>query len=129
MAITREGKICSFCATPGGAGTDVELVGGLGAHICVTCVDDFHEILQDPERVAKAKQSMPWDRMDDTELLATLPRILASAEQNAFFAQEWVELLRERGITWAEIGRVLGVSRQAAWERFTKKTTRKSATA
>lgn len=129
MAITREGKICSFCATPGGTGTDVELIGGLGAHICVPCLNDFHEIMQDPERVAAAKKSMPWDRMAETELLATLPRILASAEQNAFFAQEWVDLLRERGVTWAEIGRVLGVSRQAAWERFTKKPTRKTASA
>ena len=75
------------------------------------------------------RKTLPWERMDDTELLATLPQILASAEQNASFAQEWVDMLRGRGITWAEIGRVLGVSRQAAWERFTKKPARKSASA
>ena len=72
---------------------------------------------------------MPWERMSDAEVLATLPQILASAEQNVFFAQEWVEMMRERGITWAEIGRVLGVTRQAAWERFAKKSASKSATA
>ena len=33
--------------------------------------------------------------MDDAELLATLPQILASAEQNTAFAHEWVDLLRE----------------------------------
>lgn len=129
MPISREGRICSFCATPGGPGTDLSLVGGLGAQICVPCVEHFHALVQDAEQVSAKRKTLPWERMDDTELLATLPQILASAEQNASFAQEWVDMLRGRGITWAEIGRVLGVSRQAAWERFTKKPSRKSASA
>lgn len=29
-----------------------------------------------------------------------------------------VAAAREIGVTWAQIGEVLGVSRQAAWERF-----------
>jgi biotin operon repressor len=29
-------------------------------------------------------------------------------------------VLRERGVSWAEIGGALGVSRQAAWKRFTR---------
>ena len=73
--------------------------------------------------------SSPWETMSDAEVLATLPRILASAEQNASFAQEWVDLLRGRGVSWAEIGRVLGVSRQAAWERFARKSGDNGATA
>jgi ATP-dependent Clp protease ATP-binding subunit ClpX len=32
-------------------------------------------------------------------------------------------------VSWAEIGRALGVTRQAAWERFTKKAVAKNATA
>jgi ATP-dependent Clp protease ATP-binding subunit ClpX len=129
MAIAREGRICSFCTTPGGPGTDVPLIGGLGAQVCKSCVDTFHAILADQERMAALRATMPWERMSDAEVLATLPQILASAEQNVSFAQEWVEMLRERGITWAEIGRVLGVTRQAAWERFTKKSASKGATA
>jgi ATP-dependent Clp protease ATP-binding subunit ClpX len=129
MSIAREGRICSFCATPGGPGTDVPLVGGLGAQICQSCIDTFHEILHDEERMAAARGVMPWDRMSDAEVLAALPQILASAEQNTSFAQEWVEMLHDRGITWAEIGRVLGVTRQAAWERFAKKSASKGATA
>lgn len=129
MTIAREGRICSFCATPGGPGTDVPLVGGLGAQICMTCVDTFHQILHDEDRTAAARAVMPWDRMSDAEVLATLPQILASAEQNASFAQEWVDMLHARGITWAEIGRVLGVTRQAAWERFAKKSASKRVTA
>lgn len=129
MAIAREGRICSFCGTPGGPGTDVPLIGGLGAQVCVACIDEFHAIAHDDARVADAGGTMPWERMTDAELIATLPQILASAEQNHAFAQEWVDMLRERRISWAEIGRVLGVSRQAAWERFARKTGDKSATA
>ena len=130
MAITREGRICSFCGTSGGPGTDVPLIGGLGAQVCRGCIDDFHALVHDEDRIAAATRgAMPWDTMTDAEVLATLPQIMASAEQNVAFAHEWVDLLRERKVSWAEIGRVLGVSRQAAWERFARKTSDKSATA
>jgi len=129
MSITREGKLCSFCARRGGPGTDVTLFGGLGAQICRGCVADFHGIVHDVERLAEAGRTMPWDTMGDAEVLATLPLIMSSAEQNASFAQEWVDLLRERGVSWAEIGRALGVTRQAAWARFAKKSGDTSATA
>ncbi len=128
MVIRREGRICSFCGLPGGPGTDLPLVGGLGAQICATCVEDFHTTLNDADRVSEAK-SFPWERMSDAEVLAVLPLILASAEQNAYFAQEWVDLLRSRKVSWAEIGRTLGVSRQAAWERFARKSGDNGATA
>jgi ATP-dependent Clp protease ATP-binding subunit ClpX len=129
MGIQREGRICSFCGTPGGPGTDLPLLGGLGAQICRTCINDFHVLVNDEGRMAEARATMPWETMPPAELVATLPMILASAEQNASFAQEWVDMLRARGVTWAEIGRVLGVSRQAAWERFAKKPPKKGATA
>ncbi len=129
MAIARVGKICSFCGAPGGPGTDAPLIGGLGAQVCVSCVTEFHALVYDQARAADGRGVMPWERMDEPELLATLPRILASAEQNHAFAQEWVDMLRERRISWAEIGRVLGVSRQAAWERFARKSGAKGAIA
>ncbi|MCL9795198.1 hypothetical protein [Frankia sp. AgKG'84/4] len=31
---------------------------------------------------------------------------------------DYVHVLRGRGISWTRIGAVLGVSKQAAWERF-----------
>jgi ATP-dependent Clp protease ATP-binding subunit ClpX len=129
MAITREGRICSFCGEPGGPGTELRLIGGLGSQVCERCVDDFHGILHDESRWTAARGPFPWERMDDAELLATLPQILASAEQNTAFAHEWVDLLRGRNISWAEIGRALGVSRQAAWERFSRRASDKGATA
>ena len=61
-------------------------------------IDEFHAIVHDEERSAAGRRTMPWDRMTDPELLATLPQILASAEQNAAFAQEWVDMLRERSL-------------------------------
>jgi hypothetical protein len=129
MSITREGRICSFCATAGGPGTDLLLIGGLGAQVCATCVDDFHAMLHEEGRTQAARAAMPWESMSDAEVLAVLPQILASAEQNVAFAHEWVDLLRERNVSWAEIGRALGVTRQAAWERFAKKAGDKHATA
>ena len=125
--VTRDGKICSFCAAPGGP--DLQLIGGLGAQVCATCIDDFHEIIHDRGKLATAKGRFPWETMPDEEMLATLPLIMSSAEQNTAFAHEWVDLLRERNISWAEIGRTLGVSRQAAWERFARKGGDKSVTA
>lgn len=127
MTITRTGKTCSFCGDAGGP--ELQLIGGLGAQVCESCVDDFHAVLHDSERRAESIGSSPWDRMSEAELLATLPAILASAEQNLHFAHEWVDLLRSRKVSWAEIGRALGVSRQAAWERFARKTSDKHATA
>jgi hypothetical protein len=129
VSITREGRTCSFCGVPGGPGTDVPLIGGLGAQICVGCLDEFHALVHDEERAAAARGTMPWETMSDAEVLATLPLILASAEQNLNFAHEWVDLLRERKVSWAEIGRALGVSRQAAWERFARKSGDNGATA
>jgi hypothetical protein len=31
---------------------------------------------------------------------------------------DYVDVLRGRGISWTRIGEALGVSKQAAWERF-----------
>jgi ATP-dependent Clp protease ATP-binding subunit ClpX len=60
--------------------------------------------------------------MSDTEMLSTLPLIAASAEQVNKFMGDWIQLLRERKLSWAAIGKAMGISRQAAWERFTRDT-------
>ena len=36
------------------------------------------------------------------------------------FLSEQVGILRAREISWAEIGAALGISRQAAWDRFSE---------
>lgn len=125
MQFSRSGKMCSFCGEPGGP--DVKLAGGLGAMICDDCVEHFHDNNLHPERIAEMSRP-PWEVMPLTELLATLTLIMRSAEQNNDFAQEWVEMLREKRASWAEIGKALGVSRQSAWEKYAHRSTDESAT-
>lgn len=115
MDLSLEKKQCSFCGQPGS--TDRQLSGGLGAMICAECVAYFHATMQSPELLAAAR-TPPWETMTDTELLEQLPRIQRSAEQVSDFAAEWIEMLRERRVSWAAIGAAMGVSRQAAWERY-----------
>ncbi len=110
-----ESKICSFCGEQGSQ--DRRLAGGLGAMICVPCLEHFYEATRTSERIESQTRPV-WDEMSDADLLSRLPLILRSATQNADFASDWVGLVRARGISWAQIGKVLGVSRQAAWERF-----------
>jgi hypothetical protein len=126
MDFARTGKICSFCAKPGGP--DTKLAGGLGAMICDDCVETFHKNNQSPERLP-AMSTPPWEHMTDAELLATLPLIMKAAEQNAAFAQEWVDMLRDRKISWSEVGKALGVSRQAVWERYAHRPSDKTVSA
>jgi hypothetical protein len=121
-----ESKICSFCGEQGSQ--ENRLAGGLGAMICVRCLEHFYDVTRTPERIAS--ESWPvWDEMSDADLLSKLPLILRSAAQNADFAIDWVGLIRARGISWAQIGKVLGVSRQAAWERFASNLPRADAAA
>lgn len=115
MDTNVERKSCSFCGVRGEKG--MRFAGGLGAMICEPCVQHFHELLGSAERVSKAARP-PWEAMTDAELLSKIPLISANADQVSEFLVEWVDLARERKISWAEIGKALGISRQAAWERF-----------
>jgi hypothetical protein len=110
-----EHKICSFCGRPGSRKN--RLAGGLGAMICFECLEWYYHDTRSGARVVKRTRPV-WEEMSDTELLAKLPLIVQSAEQNQVFLADWVGLIRDRKISWAQIGKALGVSRQAAWERF-----------
>ena len=122
MDINPAHKTCSFCGVQGTAETT--FAGGLGAMMCADCVSFFHEKFGSEEGLRsislRSMSQLPWDEMSDTEILAKLPMIAATATQVTSFLGDWVQLARERGLSWAEIGQALGVSRQAAWERFTK---------
>jgi hypothetical protein len=114
--VTR--KCCSFCGVRGKRGT--RLGGGLGAMICENCVEHYHEVFQSKSR-SKAAARAPWESMTDAEILSNLPLISKTADQVEEFLVEWVELARSRKISWAQIGKAFGVSRQAAWERFAQR--------
>lgn len=115
MDFSPANKMCSFCGKQGTRKS--EFVGGFGVMMCVECLDFFHAAVHSPAR-KRALRQPPWVTMSDAELLGTLPLILRSAEQVNSFAAEWVGLIRERRLSWAQVGKALGVSRQAAWVRF-----------
>lgn len=126
MEFSPVGRVCSFCGLIGTA--DTRFAGGLGAMICVDCLEFYHDVFANPEH-DQAIRRPPWERMSDAEMLDGLRNILRSQEQSARFLSDWVALIRERKISWAAIGRVLGMSRQAAWERFSAESKAKKADA
>lgn len=103
---------CSFCNKDKGA--VAQLIAGPGVYICDECVGLCDRILAD--------ESVPdfgsWNEQSDDDMLASLTRIQAVVSQVDAGVHDYVALLRDRGISWTRIGQALGVSRQAAWERF-----------
>ena len=121
MAIAREtapgavrlGRLsCSFCTKSQGA--VAKLVAGPGVYICNECVGLCNLVI--------AEEAAPmfgaWDERPDDEMLASLVKIQAVVAQADAAVHDYVEVLRGRGISWTRIGAALGVSKQAAWERF-----------
>jgi ClpX C4-type zinc finger len=103
---------CSFCRKDEN-GVE-KLIGGPGIYICDACVAQC-------DRILDGKRALPfpgWPSLSTVELLKTLPPSSAAVEATRAILQEHVDLLRKRGVSWAEIGDALGISRQAAWERF-----------
>ena len=117
MDFTATAWSCSFCGTQGGE--DTRMAGGLGAMICMECLTFYYESFSQSE-TTKSIASPPWAQMTDAELLSKLPLIAGTSTQVDRFLREWVKMIRERNISYAEIGKALGVSRQAAWERFSR---------
>jgi hypothetical protein len=99
---------CSFCSKD--QESVAKLIAGPGAYICDECVDLCNEIIHE-------ELEHPSDSSDD-ELLASLARRQAVVQQAETGVREHVAILRRRGISWTRIGETLGVSKQAAWERF-----------
>lgn len=108
---------CSFCGKQGGE--DTRLAGGFGAMICMDCLTYYYETFREVEGT-ETISSPPWDELSDAELLSKLPLISGSSVQVDKFLRQWVKMIRGRNISYAEIGKALGVSRQAAWERFSR---------
>ena len=106
MDINPAHKTCSFCGAQGTAETT--FAGGLGAMMCADCVSSFHDkFISEEGRRSISLRSMPrlpWDEMSDTEILAKLPMIAATATQVTSFLGDWVQLARDRGLSWTEIG-------------------------
>lgn len=104
-------RSCSFCGKPS---TEVaRLIGGPKVHICDACVGACNRILE-----ATPSDFSGWDKMTDAALLGSLKTAEATVEATRSVLQTQIEELRKRQVSWDAIGSALGITRQAAWERF-----------
>lgn len=106
---------CSFCLKS--QHEVAKLVAGPGnVSICDACVGLCNEWIAG--RTPDGSDFPAREKLPSERLLAQLPAI--DTHYRGQGAQlEWVvDLLRSRKVSWAKIGEALGVSRQAAWERF-----------
>jgi hypothetical protein len=103
---------CSFCGRD--RKTAGKLVAGPGVQICEACVHLCGRVLTG--RATAAFDG--WSSLDDAELLAALPASDAAVDAVDAKLRDHVALLRARDVSWERIASALGVSRQAAWERF-----------
>lgn len=105
---------CSFC---GKSQHQVEkLIAGPWTFVCNECVRLCDKIL-DGAYVPDGTTFKPLERPTE-ELLSLVGSVNYSTDASRDFLQGIVETLRQREISWADIGQHLGVSRQSAWERF-----------
>ena len=110
-ALKKKTLKCSFC---GKTEKDVaRLIGGPGVYICDGCAGTCNKILE-----ATPASFAGWDKMTDAQLLDGLKTAEATVEATRAVLQAQIEELRGRGVSWEAIGNALGISRQAAWERF-----------
>lgn len=113
--------MCSHCLRPR-AETGPLLHSPLAA-ICRSCGDRV--VASFAERAATQSQPFdpqtpPWSALDDETVLVRVRDVADAEGQVEEHLRAWVEMARERGISWARIGRALDMTRQSAWERFTK---------
>lgn len=106
---------CSFCLK---SQHDVaKLVAGPGSvFICDACTglaQDWMEGRAPDAGAFEDPAKLPTER-----LLTQLPSIDQTIKGKQTQIQWVVDQLRSREVSWADIGKALGVSRQAAWERF-----------
>ena len=102
---------CSFCARS--ESEVAKLIAGPKVHICESCVGVCTKILE-----ATPQGSGDWAALSDAQLLAALKPAEATLDAMRSVLQAQIDALRKRGVSWSQIGDALGVSRQAAWERF-----------
>lgn len=108
---------CSFC---GKTQHEVQkLVSGPAVFICDECVGLCNKIIVQAGPGPGAMPPVDWlTSLATDKLLVLLKAQDANVESARTRLQASIDLLRKREISWAEIGEALGVSRQAAWERF-----------
>ena len=103
---------CSFCGKD--KDSVAKMVAGPGVYICSECIGLCTQILT----MEETHEIKPPHELPDDELLASLALAQAAPPQVDAAMRDYVGILRARGVSWTRIGAALGVSKQAAWERF-----------
>ena len=116
QATTTNGQAlcCSFCRRDQQHVT--MLVAGPNVNICDACVALCNRILTGKPTAA----FKGWASLTDEEFLGTLPAAVAAVEATEEKLREHVDMIRQRGVSWERIATAMGVTRQAAWERFSR---------
>jgi len=109
---------CSFC----GKSQHIvkKLIAGPAVFICDGCVALCAKIVAestDPNPEAPKTGNWP-EEMPTESLLGLLKAQEKTHEEVAARLQRSIDILRKREVSWQQIGEALGISRQAAWERF-----------
>lgn len=106
---------CSFCLK---SQHEVKkLVAGPGfIAICDECVE-MSRVYMDGGTPDTSKQ-LPQEKLPTERLLLSLKPLEDVMRGKDSQLQAVVRILRDRKVSWAQIGDALGVSRQSAWERF-----------
>lgn len=132
---------CSFCYKT--QHEVAQLIAGPSVRICNECVDICNDVLAEERRKARlgtstapavdtsrtvdasgAHAKPPTQLIGDVRAMPTERLLLwlkfqeDLLEQSRAGLQDAVDTLRQREVSWTAIGEALGVSRQAAWERF-----------
>lgn len=116
---------CSFCAK--NQHEVKKLVAGPGIYVCDECIGLCQKFIDDG---SKGKKDGPLNPIDYFKTLenAALTKGIAGAERvrGDIGSQQQliVDILRDRNVSWSDIGQALGVSRQAVWRRFGVSDTR-----
>lgn len=115
-AVPAKTLYCSFCfKSQHHVGTLVS--GPAGVFICDECVGLCNRVIAGG---TIETPSSPSDKEIPTERMLERLQAIEETLQGKGNQLQWVvEVLRSRGVSWAQIGAGLGVSRQSAWERFT----------
>lgn len=110
---------CSFC---GKSNLQVKkLIAGPAVFICDACVGLCQTIIAetpDPDPSSPKLEYKGFESFDTDKILALLKPQEKNCENTRTQLQRSIDILREREVSWAVIGDALGISRQAAWERF-----------
>jgi hypothetical protein len=108
---------CSFCGIDRNQVTML-VAGPGGIYVCDACVALCQRMFTGKTTAAFAG----WKALTDEELLAALPASSSAVDSVEQRLREHVALLRDRGLSWERIAAALGVTRQAAWERFSRES-------